>query len=46
VLRGEEFIRRLGAHSLLIADSHGIQFLVRDIAALDRGSRRLLDRFL
>lgn len=46
ILRGEEDIRRFGAHSLLIADSHGIQFLVRDIAALDRGSRRLLDRFL
>lgn len=46
VLRGEEDIRRFGAHALLIADSHGIQFLVRDIGALDRGSRRLLDRFL
>ena len=45
VLKGEEDIRRLGA-GLLIADSHGIHFRVRDIAALDRGSRRLLDRFL
>ena len=46
VLRGEEDIRRLGAHSLLIADSHGIQFLIRDMAALDRHSHRILDRFL
>ena len=46
VLKGEEDIRRLGAGTLLIADSHGIQFLIRDIHALDQASRRLLDRFL
>jgi hypothetical protein len=46
VLKGEEDIRRLGRTSLLIADSFGVQFLVRDIAALDKASRRLLDRFL
>ena len=46
VLRGEEDIRQLGAGALLIADNHGIQFLVKDIAALDRHSRKLLDRFL
>lgn len=46
VLRGEEDIRRLGASALLIADNHGIQFLIRDLKALDRGSRRILDRFL
>lgn len=46
VLKGEEDIRRLGATTLLIADSHGIQFLIRDLAALDWHSRRLLDRFL
>ena len=32
--------------TLLIADIHGIQYLIRDLAALDRQSRRLLDRFL
>ena len=31
---------------LLIADSHGLQFVVRDMTALDRDSRRLLERFL
>jgi len=46
VLKGEEDIRRLGRAGLLIADSHGIHFHIRDIAALDRASRRLLDRFL
>lgn len=46
VLRGEEDIRRLGAASLLIADSHGVQFLIRDLQTLDRISRRILDRFL
>lgn len=46
VLKGEEDIRRLGASTLLIADNHGIQFLIRDLTSLDRHSRRLLDRFL
>lgn len=46
LLKGEEDIRRLPQGRLLIADSHGIQFLIRDPAALDRHSRRLLDRFL
>ncbi|MBZ0132453.1 MAG: DUF1854 domain-containing protein [Rhodocyclaceae bacterium] len=46
VLWGEEFIRRLGKSGLLIEDSHGIHFLVRDINDLDTASRKLLDRFL
>lgn len=46
VLKVEEDIRRLGRGALLIADSHGIQFLVRDMAALDRRSKRMLERFL
>lgn len=46
VLRGEEDIRRLASGALLIADSHGIQYLIRDLQALDKGSRRILDRFL
>ena len=46
VLKGEEDIRRLGRTALLIADANGIQFLVREIQALDRASRKLLDRFL
>jgi hypothetical protein len=46
VLRGEEDIRRLGAKALLVADSHGIHYLIRDIQALDNASRQFLDRFL
>ncbi|MDE2366977.1 MAG: DUF1854 domain-containing protein, partial [Betaproteobacteria bacterium] len=45
-LKGEEDIRRLISPALLIADSHGIQFLVRDRFALDHHSRKILDRFL
>jgi len=45
-LKGEEDIRRLAGQMLLISDSHGIHYLVRDTAALDRHSRRLLDHFL
>lgn len=46
VLKGEEDIRRIGRTRLLIADDHGLQFLVPDFAALDRHSKRLLERFL
>jgi Domain of unknown function (DUF1854) len=46
VLKGEEDIRRLSAHVLLVLDSHGVQFLIRDPAQMDRHSRKLLDRFL
>jgi len=46
LLKGEEDIRRLSQTRLLIADSHGIQFLIRDQTQLDRQSKKLLDRFL
>lgn len=45
-LKGEEDIRRLGDNALMIADSHGVQFLIRDLATLDKPSRKLLNRFL
>jgi len=45
VLKGEEDIRRLGA-GLLVVSSHGVVFRVRELAALDRHSRRLFERFL
>jgi hypothetical protein len=45
VLKGDEDIRRLNGNTLLVTDSHGIQFLIRDMTALDRESRRLLERF-
>lgn len=46
VLRGEEDIRRIGTEALLISDTHGIQFLVRNQYALDKHSKKILDRFL
>ena len=46
VLKVDEDIRRVGETSLLIADSHGINFLVRDMFKIDKGSRKILDRFL
>lgn len=46
ILKGEEDIRRLVPPSLLISDSHGVQYLIRDRSALDSHSRKILDRFL
>jgi len=46
ILKGEEDIRRLGTATLLIGDSHGVQYLIRDLSSLDKTSRRLLDRFM
>ena len=46
LLKGEEDIRRLSGTVLLVTDGHGIQFLIRDLAQMDRISRKLLDRFL
>lgn len=46
VLRGDEDIRRLAGNTLLVTDSHGIHFLIRDLSALSRDSRRILDRFM
>ena len=46
VLKAEEDIRRLQGSALLVTDSHGIGYRIADVRALDRRSRRLLERFL
>jgi len=46
VLKGEDDIRRINHNTLLIADSSGVHFLIRDIQKLNKNSRKLLDRFL
>ena len=46
VLKGEEDIRRLSPTTLIVADAHAVQFLIRDLPSLDRHTRKLLDRFL
>lgn len=49
-LKSEDDIRRLKSigqpNGLLIADSHGLQFLIRDRTQLDRASQHFLSRFL
>jgi hypothetical protein len=45
-LKAEDHIRRLPHAALLITDSHGVSFMVRDMEQLDAHSRKLLDRFL
>ena len=44
-LKGEEDIRRIAGNTLLIADSNGLQFLIKDSTQLDKMSKKLLDRF-
>ena len=46
LLKAEDHIRRLTHTSLLITDGHGVSFMIRDVEALDKHSRRLLERFL
>lgn len=46
VLKTEDDIRRLGQGKLLITAGHGVGFVVPDMGALDKASRRLLERFL
>ncbi|PRY99373.1 uncharacterized protein DUF1854 [Jezberella montanilacus] len=45
-LKGEEDIRRLSTRTLLITDSHGLRFYLKDMQTLDKNSRKILDRFL
>jgi len=44
-LKGEEDIRRIAGNTLLIADSNGLQFMIKDSTQLDKVSKKLLDRF-
>ena len=46
LLKGGEDIRRLTGKVLLVNDAEGVQYLIRDLSAMDRTSRKLLDRFL
>lgn len=46
VLESEDDIHRISRTMLLISDSNGIHFLVRDLSKLDRNSRKFLDGFL
>ena len=46
ILKSEDQIWRLTATSLLITDSHGVNFIIRELDQLDKSSRKLLGRFL
>ena len=46
VLKAEEDIRRLPDGALLITSAQGLHLRITDRHALDRASRKLLDRFL
>lgn len=46
LLKTEDNIRRLGQQMLLIADGHGVSFIIKDISRMDHHSRKMLDRFL
>lgn len=45
-LDSEEDIRRIGQDKLIVRDSRGIWFSIKDYRAMDHRSRRMLDRFL
>jgi hypothetical protein len=45
-LKSEDDLRRLDDNGYLVASADGVQFRIHDRTALDRHSRKLLDRFL
>lgn len=46
LLKAEDDLRRLPDNGLLVGSGEGLHFLIRDRNALDRDSRKFLDRFL
>ncbi|HEY2881575.1 MAG TPA: DUF1854 domain-containing protein [Pirellulales bacterium] len=46
VIKTEDDVRTLGNHRALVIDAHGIRYLIPDTTALDRHSRRILERYL
>jgi len=46
VLNDEKDIRRLGTHSVLIIDAHGMRYLIADDRKLDRNGRRIIEWYI
>lgn len=46
VLDNEENVRRLDRDKVAIKDSHGIRYLVKDVNALDKKSRRVIEWYV
>jgi hypothetical protein len=45
LLDGEDGLRRLGGHGVMLIDNGGVRYLIPDMRRLDGASRRLLDHF-
>jgi hypothetical protein len=46
VLRSDEDVRRLDDSRAMVTDANGVSYLIPDLASLDAGSRRYLERYL
>jgi hypothetical protein len=46
LLKSDDDVRRLGGNRASVTDAHGIRYLIPDTTALDRASRRILERYL
>jgi hypothetical protein len=46
VLKDENDIRRLGSHSVLVVDSHGIRYLIPNRDQVDAYSRRIIEWYV
>ena len=46
VLESEDNVRRLERNKVAIKDSHGIRYLVKDVDALDKKSRRIIEWYV
>jgi len=46
LLKGDDDVRRIGAHGAMLIDATGTRYLVPDTRTLDSASRRVLERYL
>ena len=46
VLKSDGDVRRFDKHRAMVIDAHGIHYLIPDTDALDRHTRRILERYL
>ena len=46
LLKGEDDVRRLDSQRAMVVDAHGVHYLIPNTNALDRHSRRILERYL
>ena len=46
VINDEDDVRRIGGERVLVIDAFGIRYLIPDLLALDRTSRRVLEQYV